>query len=466
MCIIAVKPRGKEVPSDSILRQMFTRNPDGAGIMYASLEHKVVISKGFMTFDDFHAEVERIKSITDTVEVPMVFHFRIKTHGVKDETNTHPFPISDKVEHLKALDVTAPIGVAHNGIINSVDATDDLSDTMVYIKDVLSPLKSLAKYLNKGEKFIDKYEGLIKATIGVSRLAFLEGDGTVTMLGSFVEDNGIYYSNSTYKTYTAPITTYYTSPNYASDDSACQTYSYKALPSITVKYRLNEEGEKFYPHHKGKVLTHTMYGSTYPNYASHAILTVYSDDTDNSSKTESSLYIAFKFLEKIEEASKKTEDVINGTVAQNSSALEPIEKVKNRLGGKKCKDTENLLQTANYTKYFVVPAHNKVLKEIPVGYVLFSIEDDIIDNYNSTHSVIPRVTITEKNLFYVDTDGLILFRKGGMFYLLEEVDAISKSTDLEDFVDFDNIKTPKYKFKKAKLLVLKEDMKGEINNVK
>ena len=46
MCIIAIKPKGKEMIPDENIRQMFSRNPHGAGIMYLKPDGKVHIEKG------------------------------------------------------------------------------------------------------------------------------------------------------------------------------------------------------------------------------------------------------------------------------------------------------------------------------------------------------------------------------------------------------------------------------------
>ena len=82
MCIIINKPKGIEMPSKEILRNCFTRNSDGAGLMYA-LNGKVQIHKGFMTFDKFYEYLNKLD----------------KVHGLKDHAIImHPAPFNRGVE--------------------------------------------------------------------------------------------------------------------------------------------------------------------------------------------------------------------------------------------------------------------------------------------------------------------------------------------------------------------------------
>ena len=48
MCIICIKKAQKPMVSDERIKYMFSRNPDGAGIMWAE-DNKVHIKKGFLT---------------------------------------------------------------------------------------------------------------------------------------------------------------------------------------------------------------------------------------------------------------------------------------------------------------------------------------------------------------------------------------------------------------------------------
>jgi predicted glutamine amidotransferase len=193
MCVIAVKNHGISLPKDDEIDAMWNTNPDGAGIMYLH-NGKVYIEKGFMKLTDLKRALASLNERLDTKNTPMVLHFRITTHGGTSPHNTHPFPISNNTEHLKALDLTCSVGMVHNGIISSMDTTDKtMSDTMVYIQDILSPLSMLNKTFYKN----DFGKTLMENQIGWSKLAFLDKSGTISLVGDFKKDDktGMLYSN-------------------------------------------------------------------------------------------------------------------------------------------------------------------------------------------------------------------------------------------------------------------------------
>jgi predicted glutamine amidotransferase len=201
MCVIAVKKPGINVPDENNIKDMWEANSDGAGFMYA-IKGKVYIEKGFMKLNDLTnalKHLEKKAKKTDSLalkDIPMVFHFRIKTHGANSASNTHPFPISSKEQHLKALDLTTPLGMVHNGIIATAKPMGDMSDTMSYIANVLTPLAMLDKNFYKTEYG----KTLMENTIGYSKLAFLDGDGVIELVGDFKAGTkegttGILYSN-------------------------------------------------------------------------------------------------------------------------------------------------------------------------------------------------------------------------------------------------------------------------------
>lgn len=195
MCIIAAKPAGIEMPDSKTIRTMWENNSDGAGIMYAD-GGKVRIEKGFMQLSQLESALERLGKRLDLTATPVVLHFRIRTHGGTVAECTHPFPITDSIGALKKLACRTDLGVAHNGVIHSVDPRPGISDTMEYIATQLAPLKRALPrfYLNKHAM------KLVQNAIG-SRMVFLTKDGTLHTVGDFVEDGGILYSNTSYKPY-------------------------------------------------------------------------------------------------------------------------------------------------------------------------------------------------------------------------------------------------------------------------
>ena len=199
MCIIAIKCKGVDLPSEDTLRTMWTNNPHGAGIMYAR-DNRVYIDKGYMDWTSFY---ERLKSLGDVRDTALVMHFRIATHGSVIPGNTHPFPVSENVTFLTKLRLACKVGVAHNGII-PITPREGISDTMEYIASelVLIARKNAKWYMDKQTL----------ASIGKriqSKLAVLDGNGTVAYYGDFItESDGMLYSNTSYKPRTTALHLY------------------------------------------------------------------------------------------------------------------------------------------------------------------------------------------------------------------------------------------------------------------
>lgn len=204
MCIIAIKPKNKDLQDKEILRTCFMRNTDGAGYMFVNKDH-VEIKKGFMTFDEFYNSLITDYKENNLKNQNLVMHFRIGTSGKSKLGCTHPFAITNNYDVLNETRVQANIGVCHNGIISNYnDRNGKYSDTQIYIAKVLTPL---IKLNINSYKFKDIQE-IIKDTTN-SKWAILDKFDDVYTIGDFVEDNGYLYSNSTYKPYVAPKQLYY-----------------------------------------------------------------------------------------------------------------------------------------------------------------------------------------------------------------------------------------------------------------
>jgi predicted glutamine amidotransferase len=206
MCVIAVAPKDVAVPSDAVMKKMFDHNSDGAGFAY-TIDSKVFVEKGFMTYKEFYNALAGLdkklknKNLT-TTDIPIMFHFRIGTHGPNSRGLTHPFPFTEKTEFFEALDYKTNVVLAHNGIISTVKPVGGLSDTVQYIKDIVLPLYQYDRY------FYDNIhmQELLANTNDSSRFAILDDRGEFTYIGSWVEEDtspGVKFSNlhhnTTYK---------------------------------------------------------------------------------------------------------------------------------------------------------------------------------------------------------------------------------------------------------------------------
>lgn len=226
MCIIAASAAGIPIPSEATFKAMWRANPDGAGLMYPR-KGKVVIEKGFMTFESYYGHIKDLPF--DTTATPIVFHMRIATHGGITRKNTHPFPLTNKIKELESLDIKAKVGIAHNGII-PIDTTGTLSDTMCYIKDVAYPASRKDKAW---------YNNVSADSIGGSRLCILDSKGNINYVGSwYTSEEGIMYSH-----YMRELDSYYNSSYKDWYDDSYYDDSYKAYKGYTEDvplYQLTE----------------------------------------------------------------------------------------------------------------------------------------------------------------------------------------------------------------------------------
>ena len=190
MCIICVSPARTRQPSISQIKMMFLNNPHGAGYMFAR-EGRVHIHKGFMDIDSF---LSAVKAEHFTAKDSVVYHFRISTQAGVNPEMTHPFPLSNRLLHMKALDVECPCGVAHNGIIRltSDPSQREYSDTALFITRYMAQMVHGLDDL-KDAQLLNRIERLAG-----SKLAVMDGSGYIATIGHFINERGLLFSNSSY----------------------------------------------------------------------------------------------------------------------------------------------------------------------------------------------------------------------------------------------------------------------------
>ena len=191
MCVICASPKGVRQPNRSEIKAMFLRNPDGAGYMVAR-DGKVTIHKGFMNLDEF---LNALKAEHFTAKDSVVYHFRISTQAGVNPEMTHPFPLSNRLPHMKALDVECPCGVAHNGIIRlTSDPTQhEYSDTALFITHYMARMVHGLDDL-KDAQLLNRIERLAG-----SKLAIMDGSGYIATIGHFINERGLLFSNDSYQ---------------------------------------------------------------------------------------------------------------------------------------------------------------------------------------------------------------------------------------------------------------------------
>lgn len=198
MCIIVAKYKNVDLPSKEILKNCFERNNDGAGFSYFGNDNLVHIKKGFMSFNEFYNKLMEVDKTDHLKDKNVIIHFRISTSGLVDVGNCHPYPLTKKVDYLRATNLKCKMAIAHNGIISKYNKKDNiLNDSQLFIQNVLCEFYKLDNDFTNNEFIMS----IIKDLIGTSKLAFINEKGEMKLLGDFVKDNGVYYSNSTYKSY-------------------------------------------------------------------------------------------------------------------------------------------------------------------------------------------------------------------------------------------------------------------------
>ena len=198
MCILIIKPKGVLTPNEETLKACFENNPDGAGFSY-NKNGRVIIKKGFMSFEKFHKAVKNIP-----VDSTALIHCRISTSGGKTEGLTHPYPLSNdykfmlKTTHaLEPVDWEKAYAVAHNGVFSGLGHKTGVNDTCEFIANFIKPLQDIS-----GDILDDTLDPVINRLVDTSRLAILDNQGNWKKYGNgWIEVDGVYYSNGTYKSY-------------------------------------------------------------------------------------------------------------------------------------------------------------------------------------------------------------------------------------------------------------------------
>jgi len=116
---------------------------------------------------------------------------------------------------LRQLTSVASVGVAHNGIIDFTSTYSkkvDYSDTMLFITDYLSLIIDGAGW------HTDARRVELVARLASSKLAILDDSGHCELIGDFINDGGVYYSNASYKD---KVTTKATACYHSTDFTPC-----------------------------------------------------------------------------------------------------------------------------------------------------------------------------------------------------------------------------------------------------
>jgi glutamine amidotransferase len=179
MCVIIHQPEGTHLEKERAER-LWKKNPDGGGFAFVGDDGKISGFKS-MDFDPFWKAFETSRSQFPNRDY--ILHMRIATHGTVDISNVHPFLVD---EHTI---------MAHNGIIHGVGDDPLLSDTRVFVRDVLPELP---------ETWLDSLylTDMVEEWIGWSKLAFLTTNPNLKQQVYLLNEksgtyaDGMWFSNS------------------------------------------------------------------------------------------------------------------------------------------------------------------------------------------------------------------------------------------------------------------------------
>lgn len=122
MCLLVSQPKTVSF-TDEFLTDVYGKNRDGLGIMYAEagkLHVYKCLPANAQDFVDFYRK--------HGAKRDCIWHARMRTHGDIDKDNCHPYHVTDHIY------------LAHNGILSSGnDADRTKSDTWHFIKHVMRP---------------------------------------------------------------------------------------------------------------------------------------------------------------------------------------------------------------------------------------------------------------------------------------------------------------------------------------
>lgn len=190
MCVIVHKPTGIAIPNDEVLKNCFNKNPHGSGILlYRQNSSHLEIHKGLMTFEDFK---NTLTSLNIQVDDELVLHFRITTSGGTNPENCHPFPISSDINQLKQLRINTKQAFVHNGILGKGDEKLKLSDTQLFVQEVMAA-PNVVNYLD--DKMVQQ---IIEQIADSSGSKFFVADAEKKIFeryGKWYEVNSCFYSN-------------------------------------------------------------------------------------------------------------------------------------------------------------------------------------------------------------------------------------------------------------------------------
>jgi len=204
MCLILIALDKK--PDFSILRKAWTKNDDGAGIIWMNKNRKAEYVKGIETLSELYTYVQ-------SIELPFIIHFRLASVGGVNPLLTQPFEIN-KDSPLKVAGVCDRL-LLHNGTESDYRKYLSACDVDIPLEkdgtteQAMSDTRAIAMILarHRGYNFLDTASGKF-VVIGYKSPT---DECPFRYWGNFEEEDGIFYSNLFWKY----ATDFYQGKNYS-----------------------------------------------------------------------------------------------------------------------------------------------------------------------------------------------------------------------------------------------------------
>lgn len=186
MCLLVVcKPNS--TPSRQDLHNGACSNPHGYGFAIVA-DGKIITERSMSAKKSIRRFLQLREQYPDGYAM---WHARYATHGVKNEYNCHPFQVGDDTQTY----------LAHNGVLDTfIEQGDKRSDTRVFAEDTLPKLGGVSA-LND-----ENIYRMVSSWASGSKIAILSVNPDaeyqlylINEKSGTWDDNGVWWSNSSYK---------------------------------------------------------------------------------------------------------------------------------------------------------------------------------------------------------------------------------------------------------------------------
>jgi len=196
LCLIIAKPKGVEINNFLLeaIRRGSLLNNDGTGFAFKKNKSKeIVIDKGYW---NMHILENKLKSLKLDKDDELIVHCRMSTHGEVIGLNTQPFSVNKST--IDKLNSSGEFpAICHNGIMGDYYLENEKgSDTYQFVDKYL--LTDFVK-----DTFIKDPKKILKTNrfSKDQKFAILSPDKDLITFGCFQEDNGVFFSNSSYNSF-------------------------------------------------------------------------------------------------------------------------------------------------------------------------------------------------------------------------------------------------------------------------